>query len=96
MNIAAARGTNETVKEEAAIDLKLYPNPTTGIFNVTTPIAGTLSVYTIDGKELLQQKIASGVSSLSLPNNIPAGFYTCMFMGTDGGVTIIRLVYEPR
>jgi uncharacterized protein YjdB len=96
MNVAAARGADETVKEVVVTEVKLYPNPTTGIFTVATPIAGTVSVYTIDGKELLQQKVTSGVSSITLPNNITAGFYTCTFTGTDGGTTIIRLVYEPR
>jgi hypothetical protein len=96
MNVAAARGVNETVKEVVVTEVKLYPNPTTGIFTVATPIAGTINVYTIDGRALLQQKVASGISSISLPNDIAAGFYTCTFTGTDGGTTIIRLVYEPR
>jgi hypothetical protein len=96
MNVAAARGADETVKEKVVTEVKLYPNPTTGVFTVSTPIAGTVSVYTIDGRELLQQKITTGISSISLPKNIAAGFYTCTFTGTDGGTTIIRLVYEPR
>jgi hypothetical protein len=95
MNIAAARGTNETVKEKAVIDLKLYPNPTTGIFNVTTSIAGTFNIYTMDGKMIETREIKEATTSFTLPNHLTAGYYVCEFVATDGTQKIVKIMYQP-
>ncbi len=94
MNIVAARGIDETVKEEVAIDVKLYPNPTNGIFTVATSVAGTISVYTIDGKELLQHEAQAGTTGITLPAGLANGMYMLRFNGADGGSKMVRLVYQ--
>ncbi|MES2702917.1 MAG: Ig-like domain-containing protein [Bacteroidota bacterium] len=77
-----------------ASGLQLYPNPTTGAFNVVSEVAGTLHLFTIDGKEVAKYDIASGINSLSLPQGIAVGVYMCRYIGNDGSTMMIRLIHE--
>ncbi|MES2701903.1 MAG: Ig-like domain-containing protein [Bacteroidota bacterium] len=77
----------------AAGNLQLYPNPTTGEFTVVADEAGTLQVYTIDGREVTQFVIASGINPLSLPKELAAGVYMCRYDSENGNTTMIRLVH---
>jgi len=43
-------GNEETIASEEAAVLKLYPNPNKGSFNTHTNGAGTLAIYTLEGK----------------------------------------------
>jgi uncharacterized protein YjdB len=94
MNIAAARGTDETVIEELLTEVKLYPNPTTGTFTIATPIEGIINVYTIDGKELQQYEVKAGTTAISLPSGLANGIYMLRFNGADGSSKMVRLVYQ--
>lgn len=96
MNVSAARSASEPPADVTVSDVSVYPNPTTGIFSVATPVSGTVTVYTIDGREILKQNVESGISNITLPKSIVAGFYTCLFTGKDGVSTIVRLVYESK
>jgi uncharacterized protein YjdB len=96
MNVTAARGAAGEVSHTEISEVSIYPNPTTGIFSISTSTSGVLSVYTIDGKEVLQQQLSSGTSSVTLPNTISAGFYTCKFTNVEGKVTVRRLMYDNK
>ncbi len=96
MNVVSAKGVAGQVSEEALSEVKIYPNPTTGTFSISTGIGGVMSVYTIDGKEVLHQQLSSGISSITLPNTIAAGLYTCKFTDVEGRVTIMRLLYDNK
>lgn len=76
-------------------DFSLYPNPTPGTFNLTTSDAGTMTVYTIDGKMLYSFDVKSGSSAHSLKEGMSAGVYMCRFTGVNGTSAVVRLVYEP-
>jgi len=75
--------------------LLVYPNPNTGAFTVQAAVAGTFTVYTLEGKEVRRNVLTEGANSLSLPENLAAGIYMCRYTGDDGSNAIVRLVYEP-
>jgi trimeric autotransporter adhesin len=76
--------------------LKIFPNPTSGSLTIDAPVAGTFTVYTIDGKEVAQYAVTASVNMVTLPSNLAAGIYMSRFMGSDGTSTVVRLVYEQK
>jgi uncharacterized protein YjdB len=77
-----------------AISLSLYPNPTSGSFIVTSPEAGTLTVYALDGKAVAQYPVKAAMNEFALPHGVAAGVYMCRFNGVNGGSVMVRLEYE--
>ncbi len=64
-------GINDCLSlEKINLEIEVYPNPSTGIFNITSPIFKTgnteILVYSIDGKALLQKTEISRSSSSSI------------------------------
>jgi hypothetical protein len=82
---------NETTTTSA---FELYPNPTTGSFTVITESAGTLQVFTLDGREVAQYPISNGINNLALSKEMASGVYMCRYNTSDGNTVIIRLVLE--
>jgi uncharacterized protein YjdB len=78
----------------ANVNISLYPNPTTGAFAVNTPEAGNLSIYTLEGREVMSATVNAGTTSLSLPSTMATGIYMCRFTGSNGALVTIRMVYE--
>jgi uncharacterized protein YjdB len=76
--------------------LKVFPNPTSGSLTIDAPVAGTFTVYTIDGKEVAQYAVTASANMVTLPSNLAAGIYMSRFMGSDGTSTVVRLVYEQK
>jgi trimeric autotransporter adhesin len=76
--------------------LKIFPNPTSGSLTIDAPVAGTFTVYTIDGKEVAQYAVTASANMVTLPSNLAAGIYMSRFMGSDGTTTVVRLVYEQK
>jgi len=70
------------------------PNPTSGMLTVGSSVSGSLVVYTIDGKELVQYPVTSGSTKVSLPSHLASGVYMLRFNGDDGNTQVVRLVYE--
>jgi hypothetical protein len=75
--------------------IAIYPNPTMGNVNVKTGQKGMLVIYTLEGKELQQYKLTEGITALTLPSGLAAGMYMCKYVGDDGEMTVVRLVYKP-
>lgn len=95
INVLAARPGSPAVSEVAQSGvLKIFPNPTTGILTISAPVAGTFTVYTLDGKEVAQYPVTATANMVTLPSNLATGIYMCRFMGEDGTTSIVRLVYE--
>jgi uncharacterized protein YjdB len=75
--------------------ISIFPNPTSGNLTIESPVTGTFTVYTIDGKVAEQFNINGTSNNITLPKNLVAGIYMCRFMGVDGSSVIVRLVYQP-
>lgn len=73
--------------------ISLYPNPTNGVLTIETPVAGTLTVHTIDGREVYRREVKAAATTISLPNGMASGVYLCRFTGADGSNAVLRLVY---
>jgi hypothetical protein len=74
--------------------IKVYPNPTAGAFTLVSEEAGTLNVFSIDGKEITGYEIKAGINALSLPKELASGIYICRYTSENGSTTMVRLVYE--
>jgi trimeric autotransporter adhesin len=95
MTVVPARPDGPVVSEAAQTGvLKVFPNPTSGSLTIDAPVAGTFSVYTIDGKEVAQYTVSASVNMVTLPSNLATGIYMSRFIGVDGSSAIVRLVYE--
>lgn len=95
VNVTSAR---PAVTGGAGVDgafFSAYPNPASGSISIESGATGTLSVYTIDGKELKHYDVIKGVTALQLPSGLAAGIYMLRFKADDGSTHTLRLVYEP-
>ncbi len=82
--------TIRMLKDESAIGetpadslLRVYPNPTHGQLTLATKHTGTISVYTMDGRLLLQKNIENPTETLDL-TGYKSGVYILRFEGKEG------------
>jgi uncharacterized protein YjdB len=87
-----ARPAAPAVPDVAQTSFNLFPNPTTGNLTLATSVAGTATMYTLDGKEVQQYDVQAGNNNLTLPYNLASGVYMCRFVGNDGSSQMARLV----
>ena len=67
-------------------DLKIYPNPSTSLFNVETPtneVGGMITVYSFDGKAVALSIASSSGSTLFDLSRFDSGTYFVEFEGTN-------------
>lgn len=81
--------------EPSLAKLALYPNPAYSDITVETPVSGKLLISSLDGKTIRQVELNNGNTTIALSREMAAGVYMCRFIGTDGTVSVIRLVYNP-
>src|SRR5262249_12634461 len=86
------RNNDQGTADEFSI--QLYPNPTSGTFNINVPEKGILNIYSLDGKEVSRYNIEKGESPVTLPNTLSSGIYMCIFHGENGNSAVVRLVYD--
>lgn len=61
----------------------IYPNPSSGIFSITSSTnIDSYKIYDIQGKELFQRFAAVGISTIDL-SNYPRGLYFVQFLASD-------------
>ena len=67
---------NSSITNNASFISNTFPNPTEGIVNIQTTQTGvgTLGVYTLTGKKVINQTINGSVNTVSL-ETLPAGMY---------------------
>jgi uncharacterized protein YjdB len=75
--------------------VRLYPNPTSGIFTIEVPQPGQISVIAVDGREIHKGSVKAGGNAVTLPSGIAGGVYLCRFISDSGAATIVNLVYTP-
>jgi len=92
------RESSPTATSAAPVEnsLRIFPNPTSGTFTVTTPNAGVLHLVSMEGKEVGQFDIKDLTSSFNIPDGLAPGVYIYQFIDGNGSVTSGRLVYTPR
>jgi hypothetical protein len=72
----------------------LYPNPTEGSIYFVSDVPGTVTVYSVDGKQVANYEVVTGKTSVALPTSIARGVYTCRFVSAAGDSKIVRLIYK--
>ncbi|MES2701288.1 MAG: Ig-like domain-containing protein [Bacteroidota bacterium] len=92
---ACSRPAAPTATVAASNGIRLYPNPTTGAITIETAAAGTMQLYSLDGKLVTTYTVSPGATPLTLPSGLAAAVYMCRWSDNSGNTTIVRLVYEP-
>lgn len=81
---------------QEAIDFGVYPNPAADHISINSPVAGSVTLSSIDGKTVLVHTIESGITNLSLPRDMATGMYILRFYGTDRSSHIIKLTVKTH
>ena len=89
-----AKSAAVVAAEDEAAFFKVYPNPTTGVFNVESSLNGNLSIYTYDGKLINEYQLNGNTTRVSLPTDLAAGIYICQFRFEDGTTKTTRLYFR--
>ena len=71
--------------------VKIYPNPSTGIFTIVNENIIKIEVYDLVGKLILKQENEFGVSSFDL-NQYPAGIYLIKILNKNNQSNTIKLI----
>ena len=69
----------------------IYPNPSTGIFNVVSQQSVSVEIYDLLGKVIVNQRLVAGTHSIDI-SNFNIGIYILKATGDDGNVSIYRLI----
>jgi hypothetical protein len=86
--------TAPVAEEVVASTFNVYPNPTSGVINVESSVAGSFSVYTFDGKQVSEFQIGANTTTVNLPSGLAAGVYICQFRFEDGTSKTVKLFYQ--
>jgi len=83
-----------SIFETTTLNTRIYPNPSTGIFNIELETTGmvTLSVLDLSGKVVLAEQYAGSVHRLDL-NQLVSGIYLLTLETTEGHA-ISKLIVE--
>jgi uncharacterized protein YjdB len=84
----------QTVTSTESSGFVLYPNPTEGSIHFVSDVPGTVTVYSVDGKQVANYEVVTGKTSVALPTSIARGVYTCRFVSAAGDSKIVRLIYK--
>lgn len=90
---SAGRGVLSSIGEDVSNDVRMYPNPTTGILTIEAEKNGTFALYTLDGREVQQYVIEAPNTQIALPIDLIPGAYMCVYKGVDGSSKKVRIVY---
>ncbi len=78
---------------EAISNLKVYPNPSTGIFNISAQENVTIEVYDLVGKQIKTQEVPVGTSTIDI-SNYASGVYLLKATNTKGAVNNYKLIKQ--
>jgi hypothetical protein len=73
--------------------LTIYPNPTSGLVAVSSPVAGDFELFNVLGKLVLKSAISDGEQRTVSVSKLPAGMYVWIFK-TESGVEKGKLLIE--
>ncbi len=78
------------VKEETGWTFKVYPNPASSYFSIDGEGIESVTLLTMDGKEVLHQPYAETIAL----NDVPRGMYICSVTHTSGAVARKLIVIQ--
>ncbi|BCY27615.1 LamG-like jellyroll fold domain-containing protein [Flavobacterium okayamense] len=71
--------------------LTVYPNPSNGVFSITSQQESLVTVYDMIGKKVLSTKVSIGSSNLDL-SNYANGIYLLTVTNQSGGLKTFKLI----
>jgi hypothetical protein len=74
-------------------DVKIYPNPSTGLINIDSPADGAMHLFSITGKKLSSYSIKKGINELNLESN-DTGIYLLKIKLDSGVIFTKKLVLQ--
>lgn len=78
---------------EVANNIKMYPNPTNGIFTIETQEVSTVDVFDMIGKKVYSNKVSVGSSNIDL-SNYTNGIYLLTVTNQKGNLNTYKLIKE--
>ncbi len=83
-----------SIHEQQELSLELYPNPVkNGLLHLNTDFRGSLKLYDLHGRELLQAQVQSGSQGVEL-SHLETGIYTLVLESDAGGQVVRRVQLE--
>lgn len=76
---------------EAIANLKVYPNPSNGIFTINSEEVLDIKVYDLIGKLIYSNKVNSGINQIDI-SNYSNGIYLLQYSTTSGKTNSIKLI----
>ena len=73
--------------------IAIYPNPSTGIFNISAQENVTIEVYDLVGKQIKTQEVPVGTSTIDI-SNYASGVYLLKATNTKGAVNNYKLIKQ--
>jgi CubicO group peptidase (beta-lactamase class C family) len=80
-------GVNDIATE--AKDIRIYPNPTSGLITVNTPVNGTAILCDMQGRVVYECSLRRGENQEQLPSSLAQGMYLMRI--TDSNRTILKV-----
>lgn len=78
---------------ESVSNFKVFPNPSNGLYNISTTEQTSVSIYDLVGKLIMNTEINTGTSTINI-YNLPAGVYFLNYIGkennTNGTIKLIK------
>lgn len=78
-----------------AVDMRVYPNPTSGNITVETNKDGTLIITSVDGRSRTVS-LNTGKTAIALSGHFLPGILFCRFLGIDGSSGTATIVHTPE
>jgi hypothetical protein len=85
--------TLNTPNFEVANNIKMYPNPTNGIFAIETQEDSTVEVFDMIGKKVYSNKVSVGSSNIDL-SNYTNGIYLLTVTNQKGNLNTFKLIKQ--
>lgn len=83
----------ETIGAENSVIIQ--PNPFHDRLIVNVNQSGLFTLYTIDGRVVMQQKLMQGENSINVPAGITSGIYIAMFKNENNKlINYMKIVHE--
>lgn len=71
-------------------DLSMYPNPTTGVLNITTTAKATVEIYNMMGQNVATKEITTGANTIDI-SNLSNGVYSVQIT-QNNAVTVGKVI----